>query len=1256
MEEMDDGTEAKNGLVAVVGMAGRFPGAADIDALWSLLQQGREGIRRFSAEALRASGASQALIDDPAWVAAAGVVEDIALFDHWRFGYSPREAAQLDPQHRLFLECCLSALENSGHDPQRFAGWIGVFAGGGAPAYLLERAALAAGPFAGIPPIVMGSLPDFLAARVAYRLDLRGPVLDLQTACSTSLVSVHVACQNLLGMQCDLALAGGVSLALPPVVGYRYQPDSILSPDGHCRPFDARAAGTVPGSGCGVVVLRRLEDALADGDDVLAVIRGSAINNDGAAKVGFTAPSVAGQAQAIALAQAMAGVTADTITYVEAHGTATRLGDPIELRALAQAFAGVAGSAQCAIGSIKSNLGHLDTAAGIAGLIKTVLMLKHRTLVPTLHFVRPNPELQLEQTPFYVNTQLRPWERRCAELPLRAGVSSFGIGGTNAHVILEEAETRAAAPPSGRSLILPLAAKSESALTAMSAALAEHLETHPEAVLDDVAFTLQVGRPALEVRRAVVAVSADEACQELRRADAASPAVTAARQVAFLFPGQGAQHVGMGRLLDRELPIFRQTFARCAALLKASHGIDLAELLHGRQADAARLEQTAYAQPALFVVQYALARQWLAWGVKPEALLGHSIGEYAAACLAEVFPLEAALQLVAERGRLIQALPGGAMLSVQLAEEAVVPWLAGGLSLAAVNAPRLVTVAGPLAEIAQMEAALLAQQIPSRRLHTSHAFHSVMMEPVLEPFAQIVARLGPRPPVLPIVSGMTGAILTAEEARSPSYWAQQIRQPVRFFAGVKCLLASSQRALLELGPGRTLYRLLRRSLPAATVLCSAMPAPEASADEVNTVQSAAAELWSHGVELDFAAMHERPARRVALPGYAFQRTRCWLEPMHATAEKPLTDSPEPQTAENTSTSDTSSRPQLQTRFSAPRSALERRLAALWESELEVRPIGIDDDFFRLGGESLVAIRILMRLRSELAVALSLTRFLQHPTVAQLAELVAGGRPADGGVVAAAAVEHDARLVTLHVGQPGTPPLFVIHAAGGLVFNYAHLSRLLGDARPVYGIRALAADLQSPEPLSIERLAQRYLEIVESVQPTGPYLLLGASLGGLIAFEIAQQLHARKREVGAVFLLDTPEPSAMAALAQRIPTDADLERYITALLPASGPRNLAGELPPELRPSEFYAMFRRMAQDGSSYVPRAYPGRVVFFRAQERDPYNPPFPERSWIDLAAGGVEIHVVPGNHLTMMAQPHIAVTARHICKLIEPWKAKRT
>ncbi len=894
--------------IAVIGLSGRFPGAKTVEEFWENLKGGVESISFFSDQDLEPSGVDPAALNDPNYVKAAPVLDEFDRFDAAFFGYTPQEAQVMDPQQRLLLECAWEALEHAGYDSQRYNGLIGVYAGARTNTYLFN---LYSNPDVvrslGAFHIGLGNDLAFLSSRISYKLDLKGPSYAVHTACSTSLVAIHLACQSLLIDECQIALAGGVAVQVPQRTGYLYQHGSILSPDGHCRAFDAQAQGTIFGSGVGVVVLKRLEDALNDGDTIHAIIRGSAANNDGALKASFTAPGVYSQAEVIAEALMSAGVDARTISYVEAHGTGTPLGDPIEIRALTKAFrAGTEAPGCCAIGSVKTNIGHLDAAAGIASFIKTVLALKHRQLPPSLHFEQPNPQIDFAKTPFYVNTSLTDWNPNGAR---RAGVSSFGIGGTNAHIILEEAPALDAEASARPWHLLPLSAKTDTALEAVTANLAAYLAGDTQVNLADVAYTLQAGRQQLSHRRVVV-------CRD--RADAAAMLIgadpqriysgfpeTLGRPVVFLFPGQGSQYPGMTGDLYQHEPVFRAEVDRCAEILKPHLGLDLREVIYP---DAARMEdggwkieeretailhppssilnQTQYAQPALFTVEYALARLWMSWGVQPAALIGHSIGEYVAACLAGVFSLEDALSLVAARGALMQQLPAGAMLAVGLPELQAPSLLGADLCLAAVNGPEQLVVSGPLPAIEALECELLRQGVRHQRLPASHAFHSQAIEQISARFIAHWSSVKLTPPHLPWISNVTGTWITAEQATDPEYWARHMRQPVRFSSGMRELARERDRVYLEVGPGRTLGVLARQHLQAGdtqTVFAS-LPHQDGQQLDTQSMLTTLGRLWLAGVAADLPEVYrDEPRRRLPLPTYPFERQRYWVEPQPAAA-------------------------------------------------------------------------------------------------------------------------------------------------------------------------------------------------------------------------------------------------------------------------------------------------------------------------------------------------------------------------------------
>jgi acyl transferase domain-containing protein/acyl carrier protein len=884
--------EARHGAdgdIAVIGMSGRFPKAADIEIFWRNLCDGVEAVSFFADEDLEFSGVENGMRHDPNYVRAKAVLDEVEQFDSEFFGFNPREADVMDPQHRLALETAWHALEDAGYDPQRYSDEIGVFVGASVNTYLWNnlypnRRLIDS---VGIYQITLGNDKDFLPTRISYKLGLKGPSMAVQTGCSTSLVAVHVACRSLLGRECEIAIAGGVAVRLPQKSGYLHQPGGISSPDGRCRAFDADAQGTVSGNGVGFVVLKKLADALADGDSIHAIIKGSAVNNDGAVKVGFTAPAVDGQAAVIARAHQVAGIAPETITYVEAHGTGTPLGDPVEVAALTQAFLQRTDKKGfCALGSVKTNIGHLDAAAGVAGLIKTVMAIKHGMLPPSLHFQRPNPQIDFSNSPFYVNHTLTEWR---SSAPRRAGVSSFGIGGTNAHLILEEAAEPAASGHTRSWQLLPLSARTPEALQTASANLGAFLEEHKNLNLADVAFTLQVGRRRFAHSRVVLCRDLADAAHQLlndepQRQSPDRHQEAASAEIAFMFPGQGSQYVNMGVALYQREAVFTEVLDRCALFLEPLLGVKLQDVLYPpeeKKTEAERrLLQTGVAQPALFVVEYALARQWMQWGVRPHALIGHSIGEYVAACLSGVFSLEDALTVVAARARLMQSLPGGAMLAAALSETETLANLDEDADLAAVNSARLCVASGPVEAIARMERHLLRQQIDSRRLTVSHAFHSRMMRPAVEAFEKHLTQVKLSAGRIPFISNLTGDWIEPGQAADPKYWCRHLLEPVRFSDGISTLLKRSPLILLEVGPGRSLRQMGKeasKNQRETTLLGSLAGAREESSDEKRMTESLG-EIWLRGRDIDWSGYYANERRRrISLPTYPFQRRRHWIE-------------------------------------------------------------------------------------------------------------------------------------------------------------------------------------------------------------------------------------------------------------------------------------------------------------------------------------------------------------------------------------------
>jgi acyl transferase domain-containing protein/acyl carrier protein len=1003
-------SHSSTGDIAIIGMTGRFPGAPDINAFWRYLCEGVESVRFLRPEELLCAGIESSQLDDPEFVKASSFLDNIEWFDAPFFNISPREAELMDPQHRVFLECAWEALEHAGYGGESCEGSVGVYGGATINTYLLCN--LAQAPELQSVDLVqlnVGNSHDFLTTRVSYKLNLKGPSQAIQSACSSSLVAVHHACQGILRGECDMALAGGVSINLKLRYGYKYVERGMASPDGHCRAFDKNAQGTIFGSGVGVVVLKGAEAALRDGDCIYAIVKGSAINNDGSAKVGYTAPSVNGQAAVIREALANAGVEPQSIGYIEAHGTGTALGDPIEVQALAKAFRAATGKSTCGIGSVKTNIGHLDAAAGVTGLIKTVLVLKNKRIPPTLHFESPNPEIDFENTPFYVVNRLTEWKGLHG--PRRAGVSAFGVGGTNAHVVLEESPDIQREANSRSWQLLMLSARSQAALEQATHNLASYLQQEPETNIADVAYTLQTGRRRFPYRRFTLCSNVQEGCKTLQELDPehvyTAQVERQDRPVAFLFPGQGSQYPGMAHGLHSHEPIFRSTVERCSELLKPALGLDLRQVLYpanpGQGDSAELLNQTCVTQPALFVVEYGLAQLLLSCGVRPEAMIGHSIGEYVAACLAGVFTLEDALHLVALRGRLMQSLLPGTMLAAGVSENEAEALTGTQISLAAVNGPMQCVFSGEERAIAELEYRLQQDGVTCRRLQTSHAFHSHMVDPIMGAFADEIRRIGLQAPRARYLSNVTGEWIKPEEATSSEYWVRHLRHTVRFSQGIQKLLQDGNWMLVEVGPGRALAQMARRHVrgnPEHTFFnLLSQPEPDCPGALLG-------QLWLGGASVHWPTFYsQEKRRRIGLPTYPFERQRYWIEPqkrpdasrMAAEIANVQTSEPVPpqtppgppfeQNSELSLLRAFHPRPKLKTPYVPPATELEKSIAAICARVLAITEIGIDDIFFDLGGDSLLALQVVAGLKKDLGVEVPVVTLYEKLTIRSLAAML-----------------------------------------------------------------------------------------------------------------------------------------------------------------------------------------------------------------------------------------------------------------------------
>lgn len=1262
--------------IAIVGMAGRFPGSADIEEYWDNLVAGRELLTEFSEDEIVASGVPRESLSETRR-RTRGVLDGVFDFDARFFGFSPREAEIMDPQQRVFLEIAWQALEDAGYDSERPPGPIGVWAGSGINTYFAANVATrpdVLGPFGMFGATVLNE-KDFISTRVAYAMDLRGPALTVQTACSTSLVAVCYAAQSLLNYDCDLAIAGGSAAVVPQTHSSIHEEGGMISSDGHCRPFDAGATGTLFSDGAGAVVLRRLSDAIEDGDHIRAVIRGFAVNNDGSGKAGYTAPSVGGQAEVIQLAQEIAGVSPESISYIEAHGTATPLGDPIEIAALTEAFRqGTDRSGFCGIGSVKSNVGHLDVAAGIAGLIKTTLALEHGQIPPTINFETPNPRVDWESSPFHVVDRLTEWPR--GSNPRRAGVSSFGIGGTNAHVVLEEApEPRAVAPITRTSQVLVLSAKSESALDAATANMAVHLRESDDE-LADIASTLQQGRRHFQHRRAVVVSDRDLAADLLETAGdrrvISGFTPHRRRPVVFMFSGQGAQYADMTRGLYETEPVFSESVERCAEILEPILSLDIREMMFPEPADRDQatemLRQTMYTQPALFVVEYSLANLWQSWGLQPAALVGHSIGEYVAACLAGVFTLEDALHLVAARGRLMQSLPTGSMLAVPMTESELEPYLDAHTVIGVINSESMSVVSGESDSVARLAKTLEDRGVDSRPVQTSHAFHSPMMEPILDEFRDEVAKAQPKEPAVPLVSNLTGTWMTAEQALDPDYWAQHLRHTVRFHDCLTTLLDDPNRVFLEVGPGRTLGSLTRMHprKQAETVVVSSSRHPEEDRPDQEFILESMAQLWVAGVEFDWAAHQGTPRPKVSLPTYPFERQTYYLEP--GIPGDFVAPAPSPSATDRVATvaEPLVDAPGVSPVIVAGADSVEKTIAKIWEELLGIRDVGYDESFFALGGTSLAAARMFALITERLGRRLPLSTLIAADTVSALAAIIGDGSDTE-----------TPSIVEIQPGDGTKPPVFLIHAEGGHILMYRELAREMGSEWTVYGIQSRGLDGTTQPSDNIEEMAVRYLSEVREIQPHGPYYLGGYCLGGTIGYQMTKLLEAEGESAAWLGMIQARHTEYWAsrdqAMVLRRLAWRGADRFVretSAISELSGKAKLryVGEKARRVTMKSW----ARVEIDGprSSYVtelaasnacdvahqkaywdyaPEPYDGRVTFVYTEIQPHGVEPDPMLGWGSLLRGQVDLFEVPGHHNNVMEGQRVPVLADVLRKTLE-------
>jgi len=1137
--------------IAVIGMAGRFPGADDIDTFWNNLVHEKESITTFLPNELDPSIPDN-IKRAANYVPARGVIKDADQFDYHFFGINPSHAELMDPQHRLFLEISWEALEKTRVFSKGRRNSIGVFAGSNNNTYFQNNIIFNRKIMERYGDVQVACLneKDYVASRTAYQFDLNGPAISVYSACSTSLLAITQAVQHIRSGQCEVALAGGVSITSPIHSGHLYQEGAIFSADGHCRPFDAEATGTMFSDGAGVVVLKDFEQAVADGDIIFAKILGVGINNDGGNKGSFSAPSAEGQAEAIRKAISDAGVSPSNISYVEAHGTATPLGDPIEIEGLKMAFGPQQKERFCGVGSVKSNIGHLTAAAGVAGFIKTVLSLHHHTIPASLGFENLNPILQLENSPFYINGKTLYWK---GNYPRKAGVSSFGIGGTNVHVILEEYinEEIFSDEDDGLPKILSLAAKTEDSLSGYAVKLHDWLVKKESVNLADMAYSINTKGHDFPQRGYFIFNSREDLMAQL--SEKAIPGQhkglinSLSDHLVFLFPGQGNQYLNMGKDLYGSNSVFKEALDACCKLFDLCLDIPLLNVICPSKSDGvaeALLNDTRYTQPAIFSVEYALAKLWMSWGITPTGFCGHSIGEYVAAHFSGILSLEDAVRLVAVRGRLVSELAGGDMFSVRAPSNIFEGKLTGGLSIAAVNSPNLCVVAGSAEEIDPLTKKLDEEGILFKKLFTSHAFHSPMMDPILGSFRQEVEKISLNAPRIPIYSTVTGLPLKDSEAMDPSYWTNHLRATVQFSAAITYITMENEEVLfVEVGPGTSLSFLVRQHQTAKGAKVVNSMDRQREEHEYSYLIGQLGQFIINGGKLDYRKYYGHQKRAlIDVPTYSFAKKRCWIDIIDRSPLPESVTHPKVQKQEEEVSV-------AQSRYNKSQATVRE----IWSRLLGVQNIGLQDDFFDLGGDSLIAVDVMIKLEIETGKKLPLNSLFLNSRLEAFAALFADQQQAD---------EAEQWSCLVPIKPEGLkPPVYLVHAAGSHVSTYYLLAKKVDNDQPVYGLQAKGLNGIDEPITTVKEMASHYIGEIVKHNPEGPYYIGGHSFGGYVAFEMAKQLKEMGKEVGKVILFDIDvyqsetEPSKW----QKIKRSVDHQwqkRYVDLELLFKAPKTLA----------------------------------------------------------------------------------------------------
>lgn len=1220
--------------VAIIGMSCRFPGANNVDEFWKNITEGVESISRFSREELKAEGVPKELLDNPNYVPFKGILNNIESFDANFFGFNSHDAKLTDPQQKVFLEATWEALESAGYVPEKFSGTIGIY-GCMLDSYYLQNNLMKNEQLMKSVDwlqLRVATTQATLTTQVSYRLNLTGPSVNVSTACSSSLVSVIQGCKDLQSYDSDIVIAGTVCITVPQKSGYLYQKDGIESPDGHCKTFDAEAKGTVFGNGLGIVILKRLEEAVKDNDTIYAVIKGGNINNDGADKLGFYAPSVNGQAKCVSSALAFTNIHPESIGYIEAWGTATQIGDPIEVEALTKAFQLKTSKKQfCAIGSVKTNIGHTDIAGGMAGVIKSVLALKNNVIPPTLHFKKANPYIDFVNSPFYVNTELKNWDN--STLPRRAGVNVSAIGGTNAFIILEEyikplQKQETMIENSDKPQIIILSAKTKTALDKITENLIPILEkTESHQNFSNIAFTLQVGRGDFNFRRAIIAKNSQEvllALTDLSKGIIESHIKTNERpKIVFMFSGQGSQYSGMAKDLYSFEPDFARDINDCCAHLGTNIQSQVFSLITKSMTDGLESNNTLIVQPALFILEYCIAKWMISLGVIPDALIGHSLGEYVAAAIAGVITLTDALKIIQVRAKLMSHCETGMMLAVDLPVDELSNYISDHpISVAAINSPLSCVVSGKTPVMSKLEITFQQNNIPMKRLRVSTAFHSDLMDPILKDFSECMGRINLQNPKIPIISNLTGNWINHNEIVNSEYWVQHLRQTVKFSQGMNTLIKEEYKVFIEIGPGTTLCQFAKGAIRknSGFHVQNTLPGLKESVSEQACILKILAKVWALGLKINWLSLHKyQNPQRVPLPTYPFERQKYWISPDEGMAD--LQSSPQNQFIDNF-VSNFEHQPIIDTKYVAPANNVEKALQKIWQNILEIDNISVLDDFLELGGHSLTMLRLLPLIEAKFNVEISLKLLQELRTIRSFSEKLSEMLPTK---------RKKAHIINIRTTGKHLP-LFCFHPVGGTVFPYVSLAQHLKYDCPIYGFQDPSLDNGYLFYESIEELATHYIKDIREVQNEGPYLLCGLSFGGTLAIEVARQLQGQGEQVKPIILFDS-----WAKFVENQFTETkfkeNFSHYVSHL---------------ESSDTFIDLSWKRMSML-LDYKVHKLQNKIILFKAEDLLPeFASANQKTNYWDKYTKSLEVYPIPGNHETILQEPNVVKLADHLSAIL--------